>query len=195
MASTESNKLGWSDKILNTLILPIFPQTVQPNYITLVRFILTPFVIYLLHANQWTAGIILFFLTASTDALDGSLARTRGLITEWGKIYDPVADKLLIGLTALMIIPKFFDFMLVFLIILSEVVIIIGAYWAKYTKENIEISANIWGKLKMIIQSVSIFILIFAMIVTTPEWLLRSVELALYSSVGLAVISFVHAGL
>ena len=195
MTRGKENKVTWSDRLLNTIILPLFPSAVQPNHITLARFLLTPFVLYFLYTNQWAWGVGLFAFTAFTDALDGALARTRNLITEWGKIYDPVADKLLIGLTALVIIPKFFDFILVFLIILSEVIIIIGAYWIKQNYPERELSANGWGKMKMIIQSSALFVLIIASLIALPEPVISVVGIALYFSVGLAVISFIYAGI
>ena len=73
-----------------------------PNKITLARILLIPafLIIYLAHpfpplANAWVA-LILFVIAASTDALDGYLARRLNLVSNFGKLIDPLADKMLV---------------------------------------------------------------------------------------------------
>ena len=73
-----------------------------PNLISIVRIVLVPvFVLVLLAADddgalRWTATA-LFVVAIATDSLDGHLARSRNLITDLGKILDPIADKALTG--------------------------------------------------------------------------------------------------
>jgi CDP-diacylglycerol---glycerol-3-phosphate 3-phosphatidyltransferase len=70
------------------------------NALTVVRLILVPvFVLCLLEGGPlWRVAAFVAFLVASvTDLLDGRIARSRGLITDFGKIADPIADKALIG--------------------------------------------------------------------------------------------------
>lgn len=74
-----------------------------PNAITAARILLVPYFIWLLfqpvgqfEAMRWFATFI-FVLGISTDGIDGAIARRRGLITNLGKILDPIADKALIG--------------------------------------------------------------------------------------------------
>ncbi|MGL3807946.1 CDP-diacylglycerol--glycerol-3-phosphate 3-phosphatidyltransferase [Paeniglutamicibacter sp. R2-26] len=73
------------------------------NVLTTLRIVMVPFFIWALLADhqqygalRWTA-FGLFALAIYTDKLDGDLARSRGLITNFGKIADPIADKLLTG--------------------------------------------------------------------------------------------------
>ena len=73
-----------------------------PNRITLARICLIPIflVVYLAQpfvpvANQWLA-LVIFVIAASTDALDGYYARKLKLVTNFGKLIDPLADKLLV---------------------------------------------------------------------------------------------------
>ena len=77
------------------------PRLVNPaNALTVLRLILVPFFVFFLVAGGTGGRIVAFvlFVVASvTDLLDGRLARQRGLITDFGKIADPVADKALTG--------------------------------------------------------------------------------------------------
>src|SRR5262249_18521489 len=70
------------------------------NELTVLRLVMVPFFVVFL-AMGGTAGrvvaFVLFIAASATDLLDGRLARQRGLITDFGKIADPVADKALTG--------------------------------------------------------------------------------------------------
>ena len=78
----------------------LYRQT--PNLITSLRLAMVPVVLWML-LEFWDDSLIRFFamviliIAASTDGLDGSIARRRGLITNLGKILDPIADKALLG--------------------------------------------------------------------------------------------------
>lgn len=70
------------------------------NGLTVLRLLLVPFFVAFLTAggNGWrVAAFALFIIASVTDLLDGRLARQRGLITDFGKIADPLADKALTG--------------------------------------------------------------------------------------------------
>jgi CDP-diacylglycerol---glycerol-3-phosphate 3-phosphatidyltransferase len=70
-----------------------------PNALTVLRLALVPvFVVFLVAGSQWRLAAFAVFAAASvTDLLDGELARRSGLITDFGKIADPIADKALTG--------------------------------------------------------------------------------------------------
>lgn len=77
-----------------------------PNALTTLRIVMVPFFVWFLVAGgphgadapgmRW-AAVVVFGLAMLTDKLDGDIARARGLITSFGKIADPIADKLLTG--------------------------------------------------------------------------------------------------
>jgi len=73
------------------------------NVLTTLRIIMVPFFIWALVADETEYGLMrwvalaIFAVAMYTDKLDGDLARSRGLITNFGKIADPIADKLLTG--------------------------------------------------------------------------------------------------
>jgi CDP-diacylglycerol--glycerol-3-phosphate 3-phosphatidyltransferase len=74
-----------------------------PNFLTTIRIIVVPILAWLLFredaasdSNRLIAGV-LFIIAALTDIADGTIARRWNLITNFGKIFDPIADKALIG--------------------------------------------------------------------------------------------------
>ena len=130
-----------------------------PLWITLSRLLGVPFLLYLLFdptpiQRWWSLGI--FLLAATTDWVDGYLARRRNEVTDLGKFLDPLVDKLLIlapllCLVGLGSIPA----VGVFLIVARELGI---AGW-RVNQAKIR-GANIWGKLKTVAQVVAVALLV-----------------------------------
>lgn len=163
------------DKILAKTLLKIIPYSIRPNHFTIIRLILILPVIWMINMEQYLYGVIIFIIAALTDVIDGAMARTRNQITEWGKIYDPVADKLLIGSTAFLIVSKYLNFYLAMTIIFIEIMVIANGGWRKANGHPVQ--ANMWGKIKMHLQvyGVSllfIFLLIKAPILITICWII-----------------------
>ncbi len=163
----KAKNIYFHDKILAATFLKLIPKSVEPNYVTALRFIATPFVVGILVLGYYKIGAILFILTAFTDAIDGSLARTRDQITNWGKLYDPLADKLLVTLVLIILGTKYLSFTLIASIILIEVLLIFGAV---FVFEHEETQANLWGKIKMICQVTGITLLLFGIIFNLPAF-------------------------
>lgn len=154
------------DYILKYTILPLIPQSVTPNMVTMLRFFLVAPVAWFIFTQNYTWGIPLFLFAALTDAIDGSLARVRNRITKWGMLYDPLADKLLIGATLLIIVFQNINFYLGILVIIVELVVIAGAI--RYKQKGIVKSANVYGKTKMVLQVVGILLLLIALQFNVP---------------------------
>ncbi|MFA6340727.1 MAG: CDP-alcohol phosphatidyltransferase family protein, partial [Candidatus Paceibacterota bacterium] len=112
------SKVTLTDKIINVLFLWAFPRLVRPNYVTVFRIASIPFIVYFLCTLQYKEAFVLFLISAISDAIDGSLARTRNQITDWGIVFDPFADKLLIGIVGGILIFKFLSPLLAAIIIL-----------------------------------------------------------------------------
>jgi CDP-diacylglycerol---glycerol-3-phosphate 3-phosphatidyltransferase len=184
-------KLHFHDRFLAKTILRLIPHSVKPNQITIFRFIATPFVVYLLYCGYYTLGFWAFIITAFSDMLDGSLARTRNQVTDWGKIYDPLADKILIASMIFVIVLKTINFWTSIIIITLEVIIIIAAWIRKM--EGRVVQANWWGKIKMILQVLGVSVLLLAIIF---EWapLLLFASGTLYLAIAFAVISLLTHG-
>lgn len=135
-----------------------------PTWITLSRLLGLPFILYLLNhptpGNRWLC-VGIFVLAASTDWLDGYLARKLDLVTELGKFLDPLVDKLLVlgallALIELQLVPAWG----VFLILARELAIAGWRVNPKLTGNSSISGANIWGKLKTVVQIVAIAFLI-----------------------------------
>lgn len=141
-------------------IIPLIPSFITPNRVTVARMICTPIVLWLLFVGNYEVGVPFFILVAFTDAIDGSLARLRNQITDWGTFYDPVADKLLIGSVVILVVAKHVNVVFAFIIILLEVLIIFGGFLRK--KNGKITSANIFGKTKMCLQVLGVVFLLIA---------------------------------
>ena len=156
----DPGKLYPHDHILRYTLLPLIPKFVTPNSLTIFRFCGTPVVIFLLLRGFYGWGFAAFILLALTDALDGSLARVRGQITRWGTIYDPIADKLLIGSVILFIVIQHINPIFGLVVIGLEALIIAGAYWQH--RHGRFASANIFGKTKMFLQVLGVALTLLA---------------------------------
>lgn len=182
-------KITWTDKLLAATVLKLFPERVTPNQITIFRFITIPFIAFLLSSGEYRWAVILFIISAFSDALDGALARTSNQVTEWGITYDPLADKLLIGFAVFLLLPQYLDSQIAFTIILIEMILIgMGYYFRNF--QNKQFQANRWGKRKMLFQSVGV-ILVLLYSVFPLGFILTVAEIILYAAIGLALASLI----
>ncbi len=188
----EKAKLQPQDRILRYTILPLIPKWVEPNHITLFRFFATPFVILLIVMENYVWGIPAFIFVAFTDAVDGSLARTRNQITDWGKLYDPLADKLLIGSMVFIIVMRYLNFYLALVLIVIEAIFIIGAWWRHRNGDKVQ--ADIWGKIKMNLQVIGVLFLLFALLFQIDGFFSISAG-TFYLAIVFAIISLFSHGI
>lgn len=128
-----------------------------PNKLTVFRVILIPFCIYFLMFSNLQQGaliaLILFVVASFTDFLDGYIARRDNLVTDFGKLMDPLADKLLvtsvlIGFIALDMVPA----VVVMLIIARE--FIVTSLRLIASNKGVVIAADVFGKIKTVLQMV-----------------------------------------
>ena len=135
-----------------------------PNLLSLLRMLLVPVfvatVLYLPGNRAWVYLIpaAVFGLTALTDMLDGKIARRYGLITDFGKFLDPIADKMLttaafLGFIALGIGDGIV--WVTFIVLLREFMVSSVRLVAASSGGKV-IAANIWGKVKTVFQMIAI---------------------------------------
>ena len=122
-----------------------------PNILTIIRFILIPFIFISVISKHFLLGLVLFTLSALTDILDGFIARKFNFITDIGKLIDPLADKLtqislLLSLAILEILP-WWIFIIVFI---KELVIVISAS-VLYSKDDVVVYSKWYGKLATVL--------------------------------------------
>lgn len=172
------------DKIIGALFLWMFPHFVKPNHITVFRFIATPFVFWLLAVENWKIGLPVFILVAFSDALDGTMARMRKQVTPWGTLFDPLADKLLIGGAMFIFILKYINVYIGAAIIALEFILIVGGALRK--KDGIIVAASQWGKIKMLLQVLGVSLVILSLLTGSYNLMLLA-EWTLILSIGFAV--------
>ena len=180
------------DRLIGRLFLPLIPDTIRPNHITILRLLLTPVVVWFVWKERYDVGIPLFLLVAFTDALDGSLARLRNQVTQWGMVWDPVADKVLIGSIAAVLLFQDFSPEIAIMVFGLEAAFLIGGYYRK--RQGRIVSANKWGKLKMLMQVAGITLFLCALALQMPALALASYGIFLLATV-FAVFSLIHQGL
>ena len=145
-----------------------------PNIITGARIVATPVFIWMLLADggsmgplRWAAAAF-FVVAIATDAWDGYLARSRGLVTDLGKLLDPIADKFLTGgaLVGLSILGEL-PWWVTILVLIREIGITVHRLFEART---VVVAAAWMGKLKTVAQSVAIALALFPFVGVFGEW-------------------------
>ncbi len=132
-----------------------------PNILTLLRVLLVPVFVWLVFfsdaPNSIAWALLVFSVASFTDFLDGYLARKWQVISDFGKVMDPLADKLLVlaALLALTLLEPFkLHPFILFLIALRE--ILVSVLREVYVKKGIVMSADKLGKFKTVMQMLGI---------------------------------------
>lgn len=181
------------DLWLSRTFLKFFPKSITPNRVTAFRVLATPIVFLIILYGHYKIGVLVFVLVAFTDAIDGSLARTRNQITRFGMMFDPLADKLLIGSMVLLLVFKYFNFWLGLVILGLEITFIVGALLAQYRFKTVRM-ANLWGKTKMILQVLAVCLTLIALVWEIP-YLLTVAAWVFGLAIGFAVVSLFSQGI
>lgn len=146
------------------------------NIITVIRILLAPLFFWMLLADNGELGLMrylaagLFVFAIATDSVDGILARRQNLITDLGKILDPIADKLLTGgaLVCLSILGELWWWVTA-LILLREIGITV---YRMIVIRNRVIPASGGGKIKTVLQAVAITLFLTPLWVPLGDWML-----------------------
>ena len=153
-----------------------------PNKLTMLRVILVPvFMVFAAYSRYGTADFnptfaliagIIFAVASFTDFLDGYLARKNNLVTDFGKFADPLADKLLTTVAFIYMMRDGVCSPVVLCIILAREFAVSGLRMvAAGAKDGKVIAANMWGKVKTVLQMLSIIFYFFGMaIAANVSW-------------------------
>lgn len=142
-----------------------------PNILSLSRVFLAPLVMMFLtlrgqfgnflgiHYGDMLAGLV-FIIAALTDTVDGYIARKHGMVTNLGKLIDPLADKILVtavlvSLVQLQRLPAW-----IVVVIVSREFFVTGLRMVA-ASEGVIMAASSWGKAKTVVQIIAILLLVF----------------------------------
>jgi CDP-diacylglycerol---glycerol-3-phosphate 3-phosphatidyltransferase len=159
------------------------------NGLTILRFVLVPVFLVLLlhndgHDDAWRVAAWFAFAVASvTDRVDGQLARSRGLVTDFGKIADPIADKALIG-AALVGLSSLGDlaWWVTVVVLVREIGVTLLRFWV--IRHGV-MPASRGGKLKTLVQAVAIGLLVLPL----DGWLHDAALFVMYVAVVVTVVT------
>ncbi|TFB86381.1 CDP-diacylglycerol--glycerol-3-phosphate 3-phosphatidyltransferase [Cryobacterium algoricola] len=166
-----------------------------PNLITVVRILLAPLFIWMLLADagqdgalRWAAAV-LFILAIATDGIDGAIARKHNLVTDLGKLLDPIADKVLTGgaLVALSILGELWWWVTIVILVRE---LGITAFRFVMLRDRV-IPASRGGKLKTIMQSVAISLFLVPLWLVLGDW----IHWVNYAAMSVAFVLTVSTGI
>ena len=156
-----------------------------PNKLTLGRVLAVPFFIAAYMFGYYIIALILFLAASLTDMMDGKIARSRGLVTNFGKIMDPLADKILVYSAFCLMVADDTVPAWVIIVILAREFTVSGIRTVA-ASEGIVIAAAMSGKIKTVLQMIAAPMLILALALQTTE---------LFKAVYLMAMIFLYASL
>lgn len=127
-----------------------------PNKLTLIRMFLAPIYLALMLIEfpyHYIVALVVFSVASLTDMLDGKIARKNNLITVFGKLLDPLADKMLTTAALLAFMREGWCSIWIVMIVLTREFAVAGVRLIA-TAQGIVIPANYWGKAKTVSQMV-----------------------------------------
>ena len=161
-----------------------------PNILTIVRFFLIPFILVFILKDMYIVSAIFLVISGITDVLDGFIARKYNLISNFGKLMDPLADKAtqittLIALTGKGLIPLW----IIIIVLIKEVAMVAGASFL-YGK-NMVVSSKWYGKISTVIFYVAIFLSMLIKEFNLPEIYMQYNQYIYYIGVAFTLFSLI----
>ncbi|MDR2933607.1 MAG: CDP-diacylglycerol--glycerol-3-phosphate 3-phosphatidyltransferase [Oscillospiraceae bacterium] len=127
------------------------------NKLTVVRVALIPVFLFFFFASfipwHYLWAFVVFSAASVTDTLDGQIARKRGLVTDFGKLMDPLADKLLVMSAVVCLIPVGIVHAVVVIVILAREFVVTAIRQIAAANGTV-IAADKWGKIKTVFQMI-----------------------------------------
>lgn len=160
-----------------------------PNKLTIARVIAVPVFVAFYLLNLHIPAFIIFVLASVTDLLDGNIARKRGLVTNFGKIMDPLADKVLVYSAFCLMIGEYVPGWMLIIILAREFTI--SGMRTVAASEGIVIAAGISGKIKTVLQMVAVGGLL--LLRAFPDFTL--LYYASYATLWAALVMTVYSGI
>jgi cardiolipin synthase len=158
-----------------------------PNLLTILRIILAPVFMFLLLNDKYVAAFIVLFIASITDFLDGQIARRFNMMTEFGRLLDPVADKVLVFCTIIALLIRFNFPLWVGIIIMSRDVLLLlgGLIFLRKNLQN-SLTPNIFGKVSTFFQLTTIMVFILAAL---KGYYALWIDILIYLTVAITLLS------
>lgn len=129
-----------------------------PNKLTLARMIAVPFFIVAFMLGMYPVALIIFIAASVTDYFDGKIARSQNLVTNFGKIMDPLADKILVySALCLFIETQSIDAWMLIVILARE--FIVAGMRTVAASEGRVLAAGMSGKIKTVLQMIAVIVM------------------------------------
>ena len=133
-----------------------------PNKLTVGRMIAVPFFIAAYLLGYFPAALVIFCAASFTDYLDGNIARKRGLVTNFGKIMDPLADKILVYSALCLFIETNSIEAWMLIIILAREFVVAGMRTVAASEGRV-LAAGMSGKIKTVLQMIAVILIILGL--------------------------------
>ncbi|NCN07714.1 CDP-alcohol phosphatidyltransferase family protein [Candidatus Falkowbacteria bacterium] len=182
------------DDFWNRFLFGFIPKTITPNYFTFLRLLLIPFVLYFLATQHFFVALTFFGIAALADSIDGSLARKRKQISDYGTMLDPLADKLLIILSILFLLFYYPYYPILVVVIIIDILILMESVILIVASHKIKVPASNWtGKSKMVFQVIGVLFVFCYVVSNSLIWLQLSL-MFLYLGIFTGLISLISYG-
>jgi len=142
-----------------------------PNVITLLRILLTPLLVWLLLDHRMKQALLVFLIAGFSDGLDGLIARVFHQKSKLGAYLDPLADKLLLVSSFILLghmekIP----YWLVIITVSRDAIIVLGIVTLMLHQLRVEIKPLVLSKLNTLLQLLTIFVVLGSVYFAPPPW-------------------------
>ena len=158
-----------------------------PNMISGARIVLVAPLLLLFRAEMFVPAFVLFLVSAATDWLDGAIARRWNMQSEFGRVLDPLADKVTFITLIVVLSRDVLASALVLVLVMAELILLtIGTYRYLYPEWQpwITLGANIYGKIKTCCETLLVTLLIIQHLFAVPAWY----PLVLYAVLTLCIV-------
>lgn len=159
-----------------------------PNKLTVIRVIAVPFFIVTYMLGMYWVALVLFIAASLTDMFDGKIARARNLVTNFGKIMDPLADKVLVYAALCLFIEQGIIDAWMMVIILAREFAIAGMR-AVAASEGRVLAAGMSGKIKTVLQMIAVPLIMLAQAVPSFPILMTLGNIVFVASLIMTVYS------
>ena len=141
-----------------------------PNILTILRFLFIPIILYFIFVGNYILGFIFFTISGITDILDGFIARQYNLFSNFGKLMDPLADKLTqISVLSSLVIVDIIPVWILAIVVLKELIMVIGASFL-YGKDVV-VYSKWYGKLATVLFYLAIVVSLVIKQLDLTGWL------------------------